>query len=150
MGNKIIIGFDPTGMWDKRDYRLLIDKLIKDEAIDLYLVTDNTNAAFIADVVRESGIDSTMVFQETSQVNLTNRLTSEKINIFLAKDSTLVDFVNTTIPINLETNNVYGCQAILTSDNMDRYYLQFRYITHLEFWIGQILKYNPILDGKAC
>ena len=144
------IGFDPTGMWDKRDYRLLIDKLIKDEAIDLYLVTDNTNAAFIADVVRESGIDSTMVFQETSQVNLTNRLTSEKINIFLAKDSTLVDFVNTTIPINLETNNVYGCQAILTSDNMDRYYLQFRYITHLEFWIGQILKYNPILDDKAC
>ena len=148
---KVKIGFDPTGMWDKRDYRLLIDNMIKDEDVDLYLVTDNPDSAFIADVVKESGIDSnTNVFQETNDVTLTARLTTEGINIFLAKDMPLVDFVNANAPINLEPNNVYGCQAIPTTDNMDRYYLQFRYVTHLQFWISQVQKYNTALDGQSC
>jgi hypothetical protein len=147
---KIKIGFNPSYMWDKRDYRLLINKLLTDDAIDLYLVTDNTNQQFVDVVIAESGIDQSKVYVEVGPVALTARLTTEKINIYLAFEQSLVDYVNENAPINLEPNNVYGCQAIPTNDVLDRYYLQFRYVTHLEFWIGQVIRYNTSANGKNC
>ncbi len=58
--------------------------------------------------------------------------------------------VNATIPLQLVINDVTGCQAILTSNTIiDSFKIQPKWITLLQFWIGQISKFTAN-NGKEC
>lgn len=144
---KLRIAFDPTNIWDYEDFRLLIrDMTLNDTAdnnqIEVYLLTTNTDTVFVNNVTTESGVETSNVFQFTSNTALTAKLVSDNINILLTGDQELVDYVNINDPISLIENNVTGCQAITVIALLDTYKLQNKYVTQLQFWINQILKYE--------
>lgn len=144
---KLRIAFDPTNIWDYEDFRLLIrDMTLNDtetnNQIEVYLLTLNTDTDYIDKVTTESGVETSNVFQFTSESALASKITNDNINIFLGGDQTLIDYINTNDPISLVENDVTGCQAITVIALLDTYKLQNKYVTQLQFWIKQILKYN--------
>lgn len=145
---KLRIAFDPTETWNYLDFRQLIrnmnlNNMDLDNQIDVYLVTTNTDTEYINDVTTESGTDATRVFQESGNAAVVARLQAENINIYLTGSQPLVDLVNLTNPLTLVENQpVSGCQAITVISILDTYKLQNKYVTYLQFWIKQILKYE--------
>ncbi len=143
MNNKIKIklAFDPTISWDNFYFREFIKALIYDEEnYEVFLVTTNPDSDFISAVELESGISSDNVSILTTNSSVAARLTTLKCLIYLAEDNVLVNFINTTIPIQLNTNNVVGCQALVMNNIVDPYKVQQMFITKFQFWVEQINK----------
>lgn len=139
--NKLKIAFDPVIAWDYQLFRdFIIDLISKTDQFEVYLVTISTDTDFINYVIDESGIDSGNVHQVANNSAVVARLTTLKALIFFAEDNVLVNFVNSTIPIQLNTNNVTGCQALVLNNIMDPYKVQMKYITYFQFWWTQIDK----------
>jgi len=68
-------------------------------------------------------------------------LETNNVSIYLTTDNELVDFINISIPLQLDIN-LGGCQAILVNNIPDIYKFQPKYITHLQFWLKEIGKIN--------
>ncbi len=144
---KLRIAFDPTDMWNHDDFRELIRNFAYGNSestnqVDLYLITTNTDTDFITNVVTESGMDSTKAFQVSGNAAVVSKLQAENVNIYLTTNEQLISLVNLTNPLTLVTNNTTGCQAIIMNNIFDTYKLQQKYVTMLQFWIAQILKYE--------
>ena len=145
---KLRIAFDPTDTWNHVDFRQLIrnmnlNNMDLDNQIEVYLVTTNIDVDYVDDVRLESGTDPARVFQEVTNAAVVTRLQAENINIYLTASQPLVDLVNSTNPLTLVANQpLSGCQAITVIALLDTFKLQNKYITHLQFWINQILKYE--------
>ena len=145
---KLRIAFDPTDTWNHVDFRQLIrnmnlNNMDLDNQIEVYLVTTNIDTEYIDDVTLESGTDATRVFQVNGNAAVVTTLQAENINIYLTGSQPLVDLVNLTNPLQLVENQpISGCQAITVIALLDTFKLQNKYITHLQFWINQILKHG--------
>lgn len=141
---KLTIAFDPGyDVWVNQAFRDLIKDIAKDTAeIELYLITTDPDTAFINDVVTEIALDTTHVFQVADNAAVLSQIQTLGVRIYLVGSQELVNDINTNYPIELKTP-LNGCQAITVSNLLDRYKLQPLYVTHLQFWIGQISKYIP-------
>ena len=136
--NKIKLAFDPTNIWNNVFFSEFIKTLIADtDNYDVYLITTNTD---VANVVLESNIDSANVVQLPNNTAIGARLTSLKVNIYLTEDNVLCNYINSVITIQLNSNNVVGCQSLVLNNIMDLYLSQPKYITLFDFWCKQILK----------
>lgn len=136
---KIPIAFDPTGYWSNLFYREFIDALVADEQnYEVYLITLNTDTSFINDVANEIDLDSANISQLATNSAVSARLNTLKCLIYLTEDNVLCNFVNSTIPIQLNANNVTGCQALVLNNIVDPYRVQQKFITNFHFWVDQI------------
>ncbi len=142
--NKIKVGFDPTTIWDKQDFRDFIKLLVSyPDNYDVYIVTTNSDTNYITDVALEAGgIDlTTNVFQVPNNSAVVAKLSVLKVLIHLANDNVLVNFINTSIgPLQLNKNNVTGCQALITNNIVNTYDVRMKYLTFFDFWVEQINK----------
>ncbi len=138
---KIKFSFDPTEAWNNLFFREFIQAFVLDtENYEVYLVTTNQDGTFINDVVTELGMDVNNVFQLTTNSAVVARLTTLKSLIYLAADNVVCNLVNNTIPIQLNPNNVVGCQALVLNNIVDPYRAQQKFITYFHFWVDQINK----------
>ena len=132
MINIIKIGIDPTNVWDNNFFREYVKTIINDvDNYDVYIVTDNQDVDFLANVESESNIDPTKVNQVSNNSAVIARLNTLNISIYLSENNVLVDLVNNVLSIQLNSNNVTGFDTYLT--------LQ-KWITKIDFWQKQILK----------
>lgn len=128
---KIKIGFNPDTSWDYQTFRDLIrEALVEDEEIETYLITTNTDAAYVDSVVNSFGLnfDLNNVFMVSTDLDIIQKLEDYGIDIYLSDDFQLIESVNT----NTE------CIGIVVSSIPDRYKLQPKYVTDLNFWIKQL------------
>lgn len=141
--SKLKLGFDIDGdySWNNQMYRSLIkDMLNNSDQIDLYLITKNTDITYVTSIQTELGMDSNKVFQVTDNDAVEALLTSNNINIYLSTDPVLCRQINLNIPFIDNDGIISGCEAIIVSSIMDTYKSQPKYITMLQFWIGQFNK----------
>lgn len=150
MTNKLRIAFDPTTTWDYQVFRNLIKDMVLDTTeVEVYIITTNTDTDFIDDVALEAGgIESSNIFQVADNDTVVTTLANNQILIYLTAENELVIDVNDSIPLELEINNITGCQAILVNGIIDANKLQPKYVTMLQFWISQIEKYSA--SGEIC
>ena len=148
---KLKVGFDPTVTWDYELFRDIISDMVQDTAeVEVFIVTTNPDTEYINDVAVEAGgIENSNIFQVADNDAVVTTLSNNSILIYLTAENELVITVNNDIPLSLEVNNVTGCQAILVNSIIDRYKLQPKWVTMLQFWIGQIEKYT-INATKNC
>lgn len=131
MTNKLKLAFDITETWDYETFRELVNELlVEDDIFEIYLITQDTDTNYINRIVTNMNINPSNVYQETSNVNVVNRLNTLDIDIYLEADNVLVDLVNET--------STTPTKAILVNSTPDRYKLQPMYITNLQFWINEI------------
>ena len=141
MINIIKIGIDPTNVWDNNFFREYVKTIINDvDNYDVYIVTDNQDVDFLANVESESNIDPTKVNQVSNNSAVIARLNTLNISIYLSENNVLVDLVNNVLSIQLNSNNVTGCQALVLNNVFDTYLTQHKWITKIDFWQKQILK----------
>ena len=141
MSNIIKIGIDPTNVWDNNFFREYVKTIINDvDNYDVYIVTDNQDVDFLANVESESNIDPTKVNQVSNNSAVIARLNTLNISIYLSENNVLVDLVNNVLSIQLNSNNVTGCQALVLNNVFDTYLTQQKWITKIDFWQKQILK----------
>lgn len=141
MINIIKIGIDPTNVWDNNFFREYVKTIINDvDNYDVYIVTDNQDVDFLANVESESNIDPTKVNQVSNNSAVIARLNTLNISIYLSENNVLVDLVNNVLSIQLNSNNVTGCQALVLNNVFDTYLTQQKWITKIDFWQKQILK----------
>ena len=147
---KLTIAFDPGyDVWVNQAFRDLMKDIAKDTAeIELYMITTDPDTTFINDVATEIGLDSTKVFQVATDADVLTKIQFLGVRIYLVGSQELVSNINTNYTIELKTPPS-GCQAITVSNLLDRYKLQPLYVTHLQFWIGQISKYIPGEEEKC-
>lgn len=127
---KLRIAFNPTGIWHRDEFRLLIKDFVNDtDNFEVYLITQDTSTSFVESVTDESGVDSANVYQVASNDALVQKLDSLKIRIYLDGDNRIVMFV--------EATSTYAV-AILVSAIIDANESQPMYFTKLQFWIKQI------------
>ena len=137
----IKIGIDPTNVWDNNFFREYVKTIINDvDNYDVYIVTDNQDVDFLANVESESNIDPTKVNQVSNNSAVIARLNTLNISIYLSENNVLVDLVNNVLSIQLNSNNVTGCQALVLNNVFDTYLTQQKWITKIDFWQKQILK----------
>ena len=140
---KMKIGFDVDGdyAWNNLLYRNLIKDLVANAAeLEVYLITQNTDATYITDVQNQLGLDVNHVFMVTSNSAVQGLLTQYNINIYLCTDNELCKLINDNIPFTNTNNIISGCQAILVNSIPDIYKSQPKYITFLQFWINEYNK----------
>ena len=128
---KIKIGFNPDTSWDYQTFRDLIrEALVEDEEIETYLITTNTDTAYVDSVVNSFGLnfDLNNVFMVSTDLDIIQKLEDYGIDIYLSDDFQLIESVNT----NTE------CIGIVVSSIPDRYKMQPKYVTDLNFWIKQL------------
>jgi len=141
--SKLKLGFDIDGdySWNNQMYRSLIkDMLNNSDQIDLYLITKNTDITYVASIQTELDMDITKVFQVADDNAVEALLSSLNINIYLSTDAVLIRQINLNIPFIDNDGIITGCEAILVSSLPDSYKAQPKYITILQFWIGQFNK----------
>lgn len=146
---KIKIGFDIDGAdaWDTLVYRNIIKEFAQNKTeVELFLITKNTDVSYVNSIASELGLDSNHIYQTTSDVAIITLLATYNILLYLTTDKVLIDLIYENIPLELKINNVTGCQTILVNSIPDSNKLQFKYITYLQFWLKEILKYSS--DGK--
>ncbi len=151
MTNKIKIkfSFDPTIYWDNLFFREFITAFVEDkDNYEVYLVTLNTHTKFISDIIIETGIDANNVFVLPNNSAVVAKLNTLQSLLFLAEDNVICNLVNNTIPIQLNKDNVTGCQALVLNNIIDPFKTQQKFITFFHFWVDQINKQYP--DGKGC
>lgn len=131
---KIKIGFNPDNAWDYQTFRDLIrESIIEDEEIDTYLITTNSDSTYIDSIVEVLGMNSNNVYLVASDTDIIQEIENKGIQIYLSDDFQLIESVN---------ENSTNCVGIVVSSIPDRYKLQPKYITDLNFWIKQIKKQN--------
>jgi len=129
---KIKIGFNPDSSWDYQTFRDLIrETLVEDEEIETYLITTNTDTAYIDSVVNSFGLDFDLnnVFMVSTDADIVQTIEDYGINIYLSDDFQLIESVNI---------NSTDCVGIVVSSIPDRYKMQPKYVTDLNFWIKQL------------
>lgn len=139
--DKIRIGFDPTNSWDKNLFREFIKELVLDkETYEVFLVTTNPDVTFINNVINESGMDPAKAFQVPNDTAVVASLNTNAVLMYFSQNNPLVDFVNSTIPLQLIKYGVVGCQALVLNNIVDPYKVQQKYLTYFKWWQDQILK----------
>lgn len=133
------VAFDPVDVWDQVLLREFIKALVYDsDNYDVYIVTASTDNAFITNVAEECNIDVANVNQVSNNTAIVARLNTLKILIHFSEDNVLVNLVNAIIPIQLTSNNVTGCHALVLNNIIDSFKSQMKYITFFHFWVDQI------------
>lgn len=153
MINRLKVGFDPTSAWDYEVFRDLVKDMVLDTTeIEVYIVTTNTDTDYVDDVALEAGgIESSHIFQVADNDTIVTTLANNQILLYLTAENELVTTINDATPLDLEINNITGCQAILVSNTIiDTYRVQPKYITMLQFWISQIEKYTSNNNVAEC
>ncbi|TXG84988.1 MAG: hypothetical protein E6R13_02465 [Spirochaetes bacterium] len=131
---KIKIGFNPDNAWDYKTFRDLIrESIIEDTEIETYLITTNADTVYIDSIVEVIGMDSNNVYIVASNTDIIQEIENKGIQIYLSDDFQLIESIN---------ENSNDCVGIVVSSIPDRYRLQPKYITDLNFWIKQIKKQN--------
>lgn len=131
---KIKIGFNPDDAWDYQTFRDLIrESIVEDDEIDTYLITTNSDSTYIDSIVEVLGMNSNNVYLVASDTDIIQEIENKGIQIYLSDDFQLIESVN---------ENSTNCVGIVVSSIPDRYKLQPKYITDLNFWIKQIKKQN--------
>lgn len=138
--SKIKIAFDPTGIWDREDFRNIIKEFVLNTEVETYLVTTNTNTAFIDNVVRESGIIAANVYKVADQDAILIKMDTILIDIYLTASNPIMLFIDA----HAET-----AVCVLVNNIVDNYKNQMKYISRLEFWIKQWRKDNAA-EEKSC
>ena len=129
---KIKIGFNPDNSWDYKTFRDLIrESIIEDTEIETYLITTNSNTTYVDSIVEVIGMDSNNVYIVASNTEIIQEIENKGIQIYLSDNFQLIESIN---------ENSNDCVGIVVSSIPDRYKLQPKYITDLNFWIKQIKK----------
>jgi len=129
---KIKIGFNPDNSWDYKTFRDLIrESIIEDTEIETYLITTNSNTTYVDSIVEVIGMDSNNVYIVASNTDIIQEIENKGIQIYLSDNFQLIESIN---------ENSNDCVGIVVSSIPDRYKLQPKYITDLNFWIKQIKK----------
>lgn len=143
---KLKLGFDIDGdySWNNLLYRNLIQDMFKNASqIELFLITQNTDNKNMADIQAEIGLDNAHVFVVTDNAAVVTLLSNYNINIYLTTKNDLCRDINTNIPFTNTNDIITGCEAILVNSLPDIFKNQPKYITFLQFWIGQWNKTQP-------
>lgn len=131
---EIKIGFNPDTSWDYKTFRDLIrESIIEDTEIETYLITTNADSTYIDSIVEVIGMDSNNVYIVASNTDIVQEIENKDIQIYLSDNFQLIESIN---------ENSNDCVGIVVSSIPDRYKLQPKYITDLNFWIKQIKKQN--------
>jgi hypothetical protein len=130
---KIKIGFNPDDAWDYQTFRDLIrESLIENDEIETYLITTNTDTAYVDSIVDYFGtlFDLNNVFMVSADIDIVQTIQDEGIQIYLSDNYQLIESIN---------NNT-DCVGIVVSSIPDRYKMQPKYITDLNFWIKRLIE----------
>tara|TARA_R110000868_G_scaffold186631_4_gene429084 strand:- start:67 stop:501 length:435 start_codon:yes stop_codon:yes gene_type:complete len=140
MSKIIKIGIDPTNIWDNNFFREYVKTLVYDvDNYDVYIVTTNSDVNFLSNVQIESNVSIANINQVSNNSAVVARLNTLGVLIYLSEDNVLVNLINNTLPIQLNSNNVLGCQALVLNNILDIYLSQPKWITKVDFWQKQIL-----------
>lgn len=138
---RIKISFDPVDVWDEMMFREFIKALVYDtDNYEVFLVTSSTDNTFITNVLTEIDMDVANSNQVSNNTAIVARINTLKSLIHFSADNVLVNLVNSTLPIQLTSNNVTGCQALILNNIVDTFRSQQKYITFFHFWVDQINK----------
>lgn len=140
MSKIIKIGIDPTNIWDNNFFREYVKTLVYDvDNYDVYIVTTNSDVNFLSNVQIESNVSIANINQVSNNSAVVARLNTLGVLIYLSEDNVLVNLINNTLPIQLNSNNVLGCQALVLNNILDIYLSQPKWVTKIDFWQKQIL-----------
>jgi len=146
---KLKIAFDPSElMWSQQFFRdFMKNEIQKDtEGTILYLVTSNTDSAFIERVRDYIGIDKDLVMEVADDDAIVTALKDNKIVLHLTDDEKLNDKINEANPISISEKGTSGTRAIGVYNSVqDGNKLQPQWVTTLTFWTNQIKRFQK--DG---
>lgn len=134
MEDKLKIGIDLLNIWENFEvYKEVVKDLsLNTNEIDLYIITTETNDDLILSARTLLGIDTNKVFKVDTNEEISNTISELEIDIYLTGISILV--------VELVNNDI--TRAILVDMIPDRYNMQPKWVTNLQFWMKQLTKDN--------
>lgn len=130
---KIKIGFDITNNWDYDSFRQTMKELvIEDDKYTLYLITTNTDTEYVNSAVSEIGMETSNVYQVTTDSDVIDTLNTYNIDIYLTSSEEFRVSVNNTSD---ETVGILVNPAI-----QDSYKINPKWVVQMQFWINRIVE----------
>lgn len=129
MSKRLKLAFDPTGIWDREDFRNIIKEMVLNPDFEVYLITKNTVSSFISTVLSTAGMSENMVFQVVNDDAVVAKLDLLQIRMYMSADNPLIRLVDA---------HSEWAVGVLVNNIVDNRKSQMMYITKLQFWINRI------------
>lgn len=127
--DKLKVSFDIVDNWDKDHFRLFIEGLNKNDTIDLYLITLETDQDIVNAVQAKLDLEDTRVIMVATETLKLDEIEDKSIRIHLDAD---YNFANTLY-------DVIGRYGVYVSRMWDFFNMRMKYITSFEFRVKQII-----------
>lgn len=126
---KLKVSFEITTSWNRGDFRQFIEELNKNDTVELFMITTETDQNLIDSVQATLELDNDHVFIATDNTDKEVIIAFNLINIHLDPD---VRFSQELF----ETTGAYG---INVSFQVDRYNLRMKYVTDFNTRLKEII-----------
>jgi hypothetical protein len=126
---KLKVSFDIVDNWDKDHFRLFIEGLNKNDTIDLYLITLETDQDIVDAVQAKLDLNDDHVIMVATEALKLDEIEDKAIRIHLDADYTFASTLYDTI----------GRYGIYVSRMWDFFNMRMKYITSFEFRVKQII-----------
>lgn len=142
MNRKLKFSFNPDGLWDQQLFREIVRSLVNDtERVELYLVTQSTDNAFVTNVVTQSGMTAANVYQVANKDAVLAKMDELLIDIHITGD---------TPEYMLLTAQAETAYPVIVNDVFDANKRQMKYISNIQFWIKQITRELNASTKESC
>lgn len=130
--NKIKVGFEITDIWKNGDFRQFIQKLLRDDRFELYLVSNNDISAYILSVGEVLQLPTSRVFIVNFTQDKIQKIVDLKLDIYLETLKYVAD----------QIENTTDCHGIYVNELPITYYVQPGYIVQFNRVVSEINKEN--------
>lgn len=138
--SKIKVGFEVTDTWDKGDFKLFIQGLLKNDNYEVWIISNDNTTAYILSIGEQLGIP-------TNRIIVTN-FTNDKVEAIANYDMDIYfdNIQATVIRVDAETD----CEAILVNELPNRFEVRPTYQVEFERVIDNLNKENCGEEVEPC